>query len=160
MKQELAGRPQVVVAKAVAAEAAAKAVVARVEARIPPRELPKMMDKAVLVVPVVLVVQVVVSVEEVALVEDSRVSMVEMMMMVMMTPTSVERQGVMGNHQDDPWHARSHISKAQFTLQSTGTCQFSTSPVIRREQNWASEYWSGQMHKNKRSTKQGCRVGK
>ena len=61
---------------------------------------------------------------------------------MMMTLTSAGRKGMKVHHQNQWWPAKNHASWAQFTPQSTESCQFSTSLIRRREPCLAITCWT------------------
>ena len=83
---------------------------------------------------------------------------VEMMTVMMMTPTSIERPAKV-HHKSQRWPAKSHTRRPQVTLQLTGSCKPSTSLARKREPSWATVYWIGLMSRRGRSTRHECRGG-
>ena len=128
MEQDLAGRPQVVVAKA-----EAKAVVVRVEARAPPQELPKVLAELVAQVELVAQAELVARVELVAQVGSEQANVVEMMTTMTMTPTNAGKQGIMGSRPDNQWPVNNPENRVWSTLRSTGIWHLCTSLAGRRE---------------------------
>ena len=151
MERGLAGRPQVV----------AEVVVVRVETRTPPQELPKVTAELVALAGLVVLAELVALAEPVAQVESEQASGVEMMMITTMTPTNVERQGILGSHPNSQWPVNNQENRftLQFTLQSTGIWHPCTSHAERREPSWAIVYWSGLTSKRGRYMKLKCKAG-
>ena len=82
---------------------------------------------------------------------------VEMMTVMMMTPTSVERPAKV--HQSQWWPAKSHARRPQVTLRLTGSCHPSTSLAQKREPSWVTAYWIEPMSRRGRSMRHECKGG-
>ena len=80
-----------------------------------------------------------------------------MMTVMMMTLTSIGRQGMRVNHQDCWWPRKNHTSRAQLSPQSTESYQSSTSLTRQKEPCWAIVCWTGLQRRRRRSTRRGCR---
>ena len=81
-------------------------------------------------------------------------------MVMRMTLTNAERQGMKMHHQNHWWPARNHARRAQFTPRSTKSCQSSTSLGRRRELCWATACWTGHRSRRGRYMRRGCRGDK